>query len=70
VTKDVPAYAIVAGAPASVVRYRFDAETQAAVDASEWWLLDKAELADLVRREPDLVAHPTAATLAARPLRP
>jgi len=65
VTKDVPAYAIVAGAPAKVVRYRFDAETQAALDASRWWELSKAELADLVRSQPDAIHHPTAAKLAA-----
>ena len=64
VTKDVPAYAIMAGMPAKVVRYRFDPETQAALEASRWWELDKAELAELVRRAPDAIMHPTAAKLA------
>jgi carbonic anhydrase/acetyltransferase-like protein (isoleucine patch superfamily) len=64
VTKDVPAYAIVVGMPASVVRYRFEPETQAAIEASRWWELSKAELRDLVRRAPDTVMRPTAAKLA------
>ncbi|MBK9127278.1 MAG: CatB-related O-acetyltransferase [Phycisphaerales bacterium] len=37
VTRDVPAYAIVAGNPARVLRHRFDAETIAALEASRWW---------------------------------
>ena len=37
VTKDVPDFAIVAGNPARVLRYRFDDETQRAVLDSKWW---------------------------------
>ncbi|GKS59005.1 acetyltransferase [Nitrospira sp.] len=37
VTKDVPAYAIVAGVPAKVVRYRFDPPTVEALQAIAWW---------------------------------
>lgn len=65
VTKDVPAYAIMAGMPARVVRYRFDPETQAALEASRWWELSKAELTELVRSAPDAILQPTAAKLAA-----
>ena len=64
VTKDVPPYAIVAGVPAAVVRYRFDPETQAAIEASRWWDLDKAALRALVQRAPETVNAPTAARLA------
>jgi acetyltransferase-like isoleucine patch superfamily enzyme len=47
VTKDVPAYAIVAGNPGRVVRKRFSDENIAALEQSTWWdwpdeLLDKA----------------------------
>lgn len=37
VTKDVPPYAIVAGCPAKVVKYRFDEGTVARLLKSEWW---------------------------------
>jgi acetyltransferase-like isoleucine patch superfamily enzyme len=64
VTRDVPAYAIMAGNPAVRLRDRFDADTIAAIEASHWWLLDKAGLADFVRRRPDAAFAPTAANLA------
>lgn len=34
---DVPPYAIVAGAPAKIKRFRFDEDTVARLLASEWW---------------------------------
>lgn len=37
VTKDVPPYAVVAGSPARILRYRFDADTCAMLEASRWW---------------------------------
>ena len=37
VTKDVPPYAIVAGAPAKVLRYRFDEDTIQKLLDSKWW---------------------------------
>lgn len=37
VNRDVPPYAIVAGSPARVVRYRFDEPTRQALLASHWW---------------------------------
>ncbi|MBC6698526.1 CatB-related O-acetyltransferase [Hymenobacter sp. BT190] len=37
VTRDVPAYAVVAGNPAQVVRYRFDEATIARLQALAWW---------------------------------
>jgi len=40
VTHDVPPYAIVAGVPARIVRYRFDERTRAALLASAWWEYD------------------------------
>lgn len=37
ITKDVPPYAIVAGSPAKILRYRFDKETIALLEDSKWW---------------------------------
>lgn len=44
VTKDVPAYAIVAGNPARVVRLRFDEATVASLLESRWWDLPKERI--------------------------
>jgi acetyltransferase-like isoleucine patch superfamily enzyme len=64
VTRDVPAYAVMAGMPAKVLRSRFDAATIAALEASRWWDSDKAVLAELIKTAPDTVFHPTPANLA------
>lgn len=37
VTHDVPAYAVVAGCPARVIRYRFDEETIKGLQRLAWW---------------------------------
>ncbi len=56
VTKDVPPYAIVAGAPAKILRYRFDEETIQRLLESKWWewsdekLANKAEFFDAPER--------------------
>lgn len=44
VTHDVPPYAIVAGNPAKILRYRLTPEQIEKVEASQWWELDKDEL--------------------------
>jgi virginiamycin A acetyltransferase len=41
VTKNVPPYSIVAGAPARIVRYRFKPELIEKIMASEWWDRDE-----------------------------
>lgn len=38
ITKDVPPFAIVAGVPAKIIRYRFDEETIKQLLESKWWL--------------------------------
>ena len=43
VTKDVPDFAVVAGNPARVIRYRFPKETQEAILSSCWWELPVSE---------------------------
>lgn len=44
VTKDIPDYAVVAGVPAKVLRYRFDEATRNELKASEWWTLAPSQL--------------------------
>lgn len=44
VTKDVPPYAIVAGNPARVIRYRFSDEMIQSLIATAWWDKSDAEL--------------------------
>lgn len=44
VTKDVPPYSIVAGAPARLIRYRFNEETINRLRALEWWSWDDSVL--------------------------
>lgn len=47
VTKDVPAYAIVVGNPAKIIRYRFDMDTINCLESSKWWELGDAELSSI-----------------------
>lgn len=58
VTRPVPAYAIVAGNPARVVRMRFDEATIAAIEATRWWEVNLKELRALIATNADLVFDP------------
>jgi acetyltransferase-like isoleucine patch superfamily enzyme len=53
VTHDVPPYAVVAGAPATIRRYRFDDKTIERFLRSKWWDLELEELKDLPFRDVD-----------------
>ena len=46
VTKDVPPYAIVAGNPAKLIRYRFKDATINKIQETKWWLCDRETLQD------------------------
>jgi acetyltransferase-like isoleucine patch superfamily enzyme len=48
VTKDVPPYAIVGGNPATVIRYRFDESTIAALLEVAWWDLPPHQVGPLI----------------------
>lgn len=53
VTKDVPAYAIVGGNPAKILRWRFDdAALRQALEDSAWWNLPIEQLAKLPFNDP------------------
>lgn len=41
VTKDVPDYAIIAGVPAVVIRFRFSKDVIEELLRIKWWLLDE-----------------------------
>ena len=47
VTKDVPAYAVVAGVPARVIKYRFSPPDVEMLLKIKWWLLSDVALKDL-----------------------
>lgn len=46
VVKDVPPFAIVAGNPAHIIRYRFPPSTIERIIASQWWMKPMDELKD------------------------
>lgn len=49
VTKDVPPYAVVAGCPAKIIRYRFDEATIEMLQKSAWWNLSEQQLRKISR---------------------
>lgn len=55
VTRDVPPYAVVAGNPARLVRYRFDEPVIEGLLRSEWWTWPEERLAQFgsVMNDPD-----------------
>ena len=44
VTRDVPDYAVVAGNPARVKKYRFDEQARCEVDRTGWWRLSPEQV--------------------------
>lgn len=48
VTHDIPPYAVVAGNPARVLRYRFGKDVQSALEESKWYELDPEMLAHFI----------------------
>ena len=60
VTKDVAPYAIVAGNPAKVIRYRFDIETINELEKSKWWEKEPSEIMkiyDYINKPKEAVNH-------------
>ena len=48
VTKDIPDYAVVAGVPARVLKYRFDEKKQMQITATQWWIKDLQEAREIL----------------------
>jgi len=46
VTEDVPPYAVVAGIPAKVIKYRFPKDIIEALSALKWWDYNYVDLPD------------------------
>lgn len=44
VNRNVPAYAIVGGVPAKLIKYRFDEDTIAKIEKLNWWLEEPGDL--------------------------
>lgn len=58
VTRSVPPYAIVAGSPGRVIKYRFEPHVIERIETTRWWEKDRNELARLLRAQPNLVFTP------------
>lgn len=54
VTRDVPPYAVVAGTPAKLIRYRFDEEVRERLIRTEWWNLPKNRIRELAKNIDDV----------------
>lgn len=65
VTRDVPAYAIVAGNPAKLIRHRFPADVIEALERTRWWELDRPTLARACAVVPEFAHEPTVENAAA-----
>ena len=60
VTKSVPPYAIVAGNPAKVIRFRFSDEVIEKVEDTRWWEMSKEELIERIPQEANFFYEPEA----------
>lgn len=47
VVKDVPAFSIVGGVPAKIIRYRFSAEDISKINETSWWDLPLSEIKEI-----------------------
>ena len=61
VNADVPPYAIVAGSPAKIIRYRFTPEQIEIIEKSKWWKFDLTEAKGIIKKVAGKVSekHPS-----------
>lgn len=58
VTKDVPRYAVMAGNPAQILKYRFSEEVINEIENSKWWLQDKESLKAMIDSKSAMLFDP------------
>lgn len=58
VTKPVPAYAVVAGNPARVIRMRFDERTITEIEKTRWWEWDLSEMKKMILQRSMMIYDP------------
>ncbi|GCL09481.1 CatB-related O-acetyltransferase [Escherichia coli] len=58
VTSDVPRYAIVAGVPAKIIKYRFEPRVINIIEKSKWWLRTKSELQKMIKLDSGFIFTP------------
>jgi acetyltransferase-like isoleucine patch superfamily enzyme len=63
VTHDVPAYAVVAGNPARLIKMRFNKETIERIEKSRWWEYSIEEFIELFKEKSDLFPFPKTISL-------
>jgi acetyltransferase-like isoleucine patch superfamily enzyme len=58
VTKDVPRYAVIAGNPAKVIKYRFNEETIEKIEKTLWWEKNMLEFNDFFEKNREFIYAP------------
>ena len=58
VTENVPRYAVVAGVPAKVIKYRFPEGVIEEIERSEWWVDDKVTLKERLAENSQMYFNP------------
>lgn len=59
VTESVPRYAVVAGVPGKVIKYRFPDEIIERIEESEWWKNDKVSMSKGASQTPQMYYCPS-----------
>ncbi len=59
VSKNVPAYAVMAGVPARIIKMRFPDKVIDKIEASRWWEMEKEGLRQMLNNHPDIIFNPS-----------
>jgi len=58
VTSSVPRYAVVAGNPSRIIKYRFPKKVIDEIEKTEWWKLDKTQFKKIILSNPEMIYEP------------